>query len=386
MKTRIRLFAVLLAALAVIIPPAAAAETVTLPNDISWVKTSAAYLGCVQQAYLNGINRLQKLAEGKKPGTWCVVLDADETIITNVQFQAEQFANGEGYTNQAWTAWCQRSEARALPGAIDFLNEVRRLGGKIIIITNRQEPLREPTIKNLEKEGIPFDVCLLREGPYREDRTKAQRRSDVEQGTLKNLRLGERQPKLEILMLVGDQPHDLYEKQIFSEVKDRFGNDLIILPNPMYGDGIGSTFEVPPGMVRASSPAAAAPAAVTAIEEAPAAEEAPAPRSRAAGAAITWQEAMRREGQTVTVEARIVSVYDPESRGRGGPVKLNTDRDFKTSLTIIFYKKDRSGRDQGFGDLSRFEGKTVRVTGKVSDYQGQKQLTVSNSSQIEVID
>ena len=102
--------------------------------------------------------------------------------------------------------------------------------------------------------------------------------------------------------------------------------------------------------------------------------------------AISWQEAMGKEGETVVVEARIVSVYDPESRGRGGPVRLNTDRDFKTSLTIVFYKKDREGKDQGFGDPSRFEGKTVRVRGKVSDYKGQKQLSLSGPDQIEIVE
>ncbi|MDP8237146.1 MAG: HAD family acid phosphatase, partial [Candidatus Erginobacter occultus] len=164
MKSRNKLFLVILVVLAISIPVPGSAETVTLPNDISWVYAADTYRGSVQQAYLNAINRVKVLAEGKKPGTWCVVLDADETIISNVQFQAEQAAKGEGYSRDAWNAWCQRMEATALPGAIEFLTEVRNLGGKIIIVTNRQAPLGEPTVKNLEKVGIPFDVCLLREG------------------------------------------------------------------------------------------------------------------------------------------------------------------------------------------------------------------------------
>jgi predicted secreted acid phosphatase len=39
-------------------------------------------------------------------------------------------------------------------------------------------------------------------------------------------------------MLVGDQAHDLYrhDEKGFEGVKERFGRDLVILPNPMYGD------------------------------------------------------------------------------------------------------------------------------------------------------
>ncbi len=112
----------------------------------------------------------------------------------------------------------------------------------------------------------------------------------------------------------------------------------------------------------------------------------PAAAPQVTGAPITWQEAMTREGQTVTVETMIVNVYDPESRGQGGPVRLNTDRDFRNSLNIIFHKKDRSGIDQGFGDPDRFRGKTVRVRGRVSKFRDQMQLTVSRPDQIEIVE
>ncbi len=361
MKSKNKLFLVILAILAISIPLPGAAKTVTLPNDISWVYAADTYRGCVQQAYLNAINRVKVLAEGKEPGTWCVVLDADETIISNVKFQAEQAAKGEGYSRDAWNAWCQRMEATALPGAIEFLNVVRELGGKIIIVTNRQAPLGEPTVKNLEKVGIPFDVCLLREGVYKEDRSKTQRRGDIEKGTVKNLPLGQRLPRLEILMLAGDQTHDLYAEETFDQVKDRYGKDLIVIPNPMYGDWTGAEFDAP----------------ARGLQPRPGASS----RSPAAGAAITWQEAMDKVGQTVTVEAQIVNVYDPAARGSSGPVKLNTDRDWDTSLTIVLFNKDGQ-----FGDPARFNGKTIRATGKVSVYRDSTQLTVFGPDTIKIVD
>ncbi len=361
MKSRKQLFLTALVILTISIPLSAPARTVALPNDIAWVYAADTYLGCVQQAYLNAINRLRELAEGKKPGTWCVVLDADETVISNVKFQAEQAAVGAGYSKDAWNAWCQRMEATALPGAIEFLNEVKKLGGKIIIVTNRQAPLGEPTVKNLEKIGMPFDLCLLREGAYKDDRNKTQRRGDIEKGTLKNLPLGKRLPSLEILMLAGDQTHDLYEDETFDQIKERYGKDLIMIPNPMYGSWVGASFQAP---ARRLLPGAAASSAAGGDKD-----------------ALTWQEAMDRVGETVTVEAEILRIYDPATRNASGPVKLNTARDWASSLTIVLFNKDGQ-----FGDPARFEGKTIRATGKVSVYREAVQLTVFGPNQIEIVD
>ena len=126
--------------------------------------------------------------------------------------------------------------------------------------------------------------------------------------------------------------------------------------------------------------APAAPAAPAPAVEAPAAPAAPAP-----AAALTWQEAMKRVGETVTVEAKIVKVYDPEERGKGGPVKLNVDPDYKTSLTFVYYKKSKDGQLSDIGDPKKFLYKTVRVTGKVDDYKGSKQIMIKSADQIAIV-
>jgi len=113
-----------------------------------------------------------------------------------------------------------------------------------------------------------------------------------------------------------------------------------------------------------------------AAEEAPMTTEAP--------AALTWQEAMNKLGQDVTVEAVIVNVYDPDTRGKSGPVKLNTDRDWNNSLTIVFFKKDRSGQEKGFPNPRTFLNKKVRVTGTVGEHKGAKQIMLNDPSQISI--
>ena len=74
-----------------------------------------------------------------RPGSWAVVLDADETIISNLQYQIERARPGYAYSSESWRAWVARREATPLPGAADFLARVRALGGRIAIVTNRLE-------------------------------------------------------------------------------------------------------------------------------------------------------------------------------------------------------------------------------------------------------
>jgi len=90
---------------------------------------------------------------------------------------------------------------------------------------------------------------------------------------------------------------------------------------------------------------------------------------------------MDKVGENVLVETEIVSVYDPASRGKGGPVKLNTSRDWNEGLTIILFNKDGS-----FGDPERFNGKKVRASGKVGTYRDAVQLTIGGPDDIEIIE
>lgn len=212
--------------------PAARAK---LPNDIAWCESDA-YKACVLQAWDGGAMRLKGLAGAETPGAWCAVLDADETIISNMEFQKMLAVTGTRHSSANWNEWCEKARATALPGAKEYCALVRELGGKLIIVTNRDGKTREATIKNLDALGFAYDAVLFREGPYAKDRLKTMRRGDIEKGTVKTLPEGKTLPPLKILMLGGDQLHDLYndEQLSFDQVKDRFAKDFIVLPNPMY--------------------------------------------------------------------------------------------------------------------------------------------------------
>ena len=94
----ILLVALLITAFVSIPTYAAKGNRITLSNDVQWVNHSIEYKLCVRQAYLNAIRRLEELAKNLKPGTWCVVLDTDETILSNIGFQKFLQASGQEYS------------------------------------------------------------------------------------------------------------------------------------------------------------------------------------------------------------------------------------------------------------------------------------------------
>jgi predicted secreted acid phosphatase len=126
-----------------------------------------------------------------------------------------------------------RREAEALPGAREFLETVRRLGGKVAVVTNRGDEVCEPTEDNLRSLRLAYDVVLCK--PVGGPSDKAPRWQAVEAGEASKTL-----PPLDVVMWVGDNIHDFPGgSQALAEGSEdalsRFGRDLFVLPNVMYG-------------------------------------------------------------------------------------------------------------------------------------------------------
>ena len=145
-------------------PAAAAATTAakTLPDSLRWVRDSAEYRAAALQTYRVAAASLATAASGRKPGSWAVVLDADETVISNLQYQIERAQAGLPLHAESWRAWVARREATPLPGAAAFLARVRELGGRIAIVTNRLESECADTEALFKTHKLPYDVMLCR--------------------------------------------------------------------------------------------------------------------------------------------------------------------------------------------------------------------------------
>ena len=178
-------------------PPTSAASQTGDHLEIRWVRQAAEYEAAVRQAYLMAEDHVERAAAGRAAGSWGVVLDADETVISNLTYQIERA--GRPHDEDAWSAWVKRREATALPGAAAFLARVRALGGKIAIVTNRREPVCGDTRAVFDARGLAYDLMLCRTGPS----DKNPRFDAVQSGLLPSTL-----PPLTVVAFVGDNIQD----------------------------------------------------------------------------------------------------------------------------------------------------------------------------------
>jgi 5'-nucleotidase (lipoprotein e(P4) family) len=207
--------------------------TPRMPDGVHWMRNAAEHRALYHQAYRVAGERVARLARERDPGSWVVVLDADETVLDNSVYQKELAARGERFSSDTWNDWCRRRAAEPLPGVAAFLDSVEKLGGRIAIVTNRSVEVCPDTEANLQDKELPFDVVLCR--PLDSDGSKAPRWEQLEKGTATpDL------PPLEIVMWIGDNVGDFpgvsqESRKLGDEAFADFGGRFIVVPNPVYG-------------------------------------------------------------------------------------------------------------------------------------------------------
>ncbi len=199
-----------------------------------WVQTSAEWKALSYQAFKVARDRLDvELKKGNKRDgkPLAIVVDADETVLDNSEFQASVILNNHPYDAETWKAWVEKARAVAMPGAQEYLSYAASKGVDVFYITNRKDYEYDATLKNLKAVGFPVrsDTLLVR--------TKASNKEERRQLVAK---------KYAIVQLLGDNMNDfseLYEKKSVADrarasdqLQKEFGRKMILLPNPMYGD------------------------------------------------------------------------------------------------------------------------------------------------------
>jgi len=209
---------------------------------VLWTQSSAEYRALAYQAFTLARLRLDqdlrsRPSQGGKAGRLparAVIVDVDETVLDNSRFQAELILRKVAYTPESWRAWCERAEAGAVPGAVEFLQYAARRGVRVFYITNRREAEKAGTIANLRKLGFPGvneeTVVIREEGSTA---SKESRRQKVAS-------------RYRIALLIGDNLNDFNDDFSGKSIADRkgqvdreraeFGSRFIVIPNPMYGD------------------------------------------------------------------------------------------------------------------------------------------------------
>jgi 5'-nucleotidase (lipoprotein e(P4) family) len=227
-------------------PQRAVADNEYQIGAILYMQKAAEYRALAYQAF--NVARMQldadekdrkKLPKAERRKQRAVVVDVDETVLDNSPAQAVQVKNRLPFIQEKWTDWVNMRRAKAIPGAIDFLNYASGKGARIFYVTNRIEVEKQPTIDNLKALGFP-DVSAETVLVKTAESSKEARRRTILQ-------------TYRIAILMGDNLDDLsnvFERKAidarFAEVdktREMFGRKFIVLPNAMYGTWESAIYE-----------------------------------------------------------------------------------------------------------------------------------------------
>jgi 5'-nucleotidase (lipoprotein e(P4) family) len=210
-------------------------------QSLLWYQTSGEQNALYYQGYKlahlvfdKKLSEWKKLPKARKKEKTCVIVDVDETVLNNSPFQGTLIHKDLDYSDSLWTVWVRSSQAKALPGALEFLKYASDRGADVFYVSNRSNGVqKEATRVNLEQLGFPNckDTTFMY---FREkESSKEKRRTHIAEN-------------YNILVLCGDNLADFSyffdgrenNNRMDSVVKykDLFGDQFIVFPNPMYGD------------------------------------------------------------------------------------------------------------------------------------------------------
>ena len=214
------------------------AETETM--GLLWMRTSAEYRALAYQGYNVAMNAVKMAvtdpSHQRKP--LAIVLDADETVVDNTKLMGESIVNGNGRFDAPW--WRQavyQGKSQAMPGAVEFLNEVHKQGVEIFYVSNRYAPVNlDVTIQNFKELGFPSvdkDHVLL----FEKDSDKQPRVDMIAKKYYVIVYMGDNAGDFPI----GTKGKTLAERNaIIDNHKEDFGTTFVVFPNPAYGSWVSA--------------------------------------------------------------------------------------------------------------------------------------------------
>ncbi|MFA6114429.1 MAG: HAD family acid phosphatase [Sphingomonas sp.] len=183
---------------------------------------------------------------GRKP--FAAVFDVDETVLLNLGFEYSEAANPRPYDEAGWQAWEKTGadKVAAVPGAVDALNRLRKLGVTVVFNTNRSAGSAAQTSAAIEGAGL---------GPAVHGETMFLSGDDA-LGSKKDGRRAVISAKYCVLAMGGDQlgdfsdlfnaglaPSPRRDATLAAPVVAKWGAGWFVLPNPVYGSGLKGGFD-----------------------------------------------------------------------------------------------------------------------------------------------
>jgi 5'-nucleotidase (lipoprotein e(P4) family) len=217
-------------------------------NAVLWTQRSVEFKGNAWTAYKLAMIRLDQALANKKwtgvpaeqTGSYrnlppAVILDVDETVLDNSDYQAWNVTAGTSFDPKTWTSFVNSQTSRPIPGALEFTQYAVKKGVKVFYVTNRVVEEEAATRENLAKYGFPLDDktdTILVKGEKEEWKSaKSTRRAHV----AANYR---------VLLNIGDNFSDFTDDfkgteterlHVFEANAAHWGKEWIVIANPTYG-------------------------------------------------------------------------------------------------------------------------------------------------------
>jgi acid phosphatase len=251
----------------VLVAACATGPAVHSPKDdlgLLWVKHSAEYEAIALQVYQSATDALPGYIEDKSwsalPGQdgaealpTAVILDVDETVVSNVDFQLEF---ERPFANWKLDEWARHSAATPIPGVREFVEAARDQGVTVFFVTNRPCqpragiddpcPQKQTTIDGIAEVGLATDaehVLLSEEQGW--NREKSTRRDFVAQTHRVIMLIGD--DLIDFIPCMRSSPKlpctaaatDASRRSGVADHAQYWGRGWYILPNPMHGSWTG---------------------------------------------------------------------------------------------------------------------------------------------------
>ncbi|MCX7554949.1 hypothetical protein OS175_13815 [Marinicella sp. S1101] len=226
-------------------------------NSTLWLQTAAEFKAHALQSYLTAQRVLPAVLKDTTTSAElqqqnfahlspAIVLDVDETVLDNSPYQAQLVLDNKTFDINTWDQWVAKRSAKAIPGAVEFINMAADYGIKIIYLTNRECiqrstdgddcPQLNDTLVNLQQvgiRGISIDDLMLKQQQPNWGSEKLSRRMEVAK-------------RHRILMLFGDDLGDFLpavkanitpqqRADLVNNYSDYWGRHWFVFGNPTYG-------------------------------------------------------------------------------------------------------------------------------------------------------
>ncbi|MDD3266234.1 MAG: HAD family acid phosphatase [Burkholderiales bacterium] len=217
-------------------------------NAVKWYRDSAERTALYRQTYTIGLEKVSAMVQKNKlqNNKWGVILDIDETVLDNSLYEKDHVDNCSNYNPKTMYPFMEKKVSIATPGSVKFTCSVQKMGGKVVLVTNRDgtfdDKIQQATIDNLKSEGLCFDNVVFANGD--KDHNKTPRFEAVAAGNYTGIVAQKNNlPGFKVIAYFGDNIQDFPNSkqsdisQLSPDDKyfDKLGQEYFSIPNPTYG-------------------------------------------------------------------------------------------------------------------------------------------------------